>query len=176
MTKTHIRTSGLTLIELIVTISIAGILIAVSVPSFTVAIQNTRMATQINTLQTSLSLARSEAVKRNNNITICQSSNGSSCTGNWQNGWIVFVDSNFDGAVDGEEILRVQGVIAGSNTLTFNQTRVIYANNGIAISGLNGVFTLCDLRGAASAKSLVIGPSGRPRLGVDGDPDLVCPS
>ena len=102
-----------------ITLAIASILITGVAPSFTASIQNTRMATQINELHTSLSLARSEAVKRNDNVTVCRSSTGISCTGHWQNGWIVFVDNDFDGSVDaGDEILRVHGLISKGLTFT----------------------------------------------------------
>ncbi len=70
------------------------------------------------------------------------------------------------------------------STLVFSQTRVIYAGNGVARGGSNGTFTLCDSRGATSAKGLIIGPSGRPRHAMDSDAngilqdgnnlDLVC--
>lgn len=169
MTKEITQTKGLTLVELIITLAIAGVLVALATPNFSATIQNNRMATQINELQASLSLARSEAIKRNNNVTMCQSSSGSSCTGNWQDGWIIFVDNNFDGNVDGEEVLRVHGALAGANTLTFSQTGVIYANNGLARGGANGTFTLCDTRGAENAKGLIIGLSGRPYLVRDSD-------
>ena len=178
------------MIELMITLAIAAILIASAAPSFRTSIQNNRLVTQVNELQTSLNLARSEAIKRNDNVTVCQSSNGTTCTGgNWQDGWIIFLDNDFDGNVDtadGDVVLRVDGVISGGNTLSFTQTRVIYARDGFARPNSAGTFTLCDSRGASEAKGLVIGVSGRPRLAIDSDSngiledgddnDLVCPS
>jgi type IV fimbrial biogenesis protein FimT len=161
-------TKGFTVVELMIALAVAGVLISFAVPSFNASIQNNRMATQINELHASLSLARSEAIKRNNNTTVCRSSNGTGCTGNWGDGWVVFVDNDFNGAVDaGEEILRVHGALKGENSLSFSQTRVIYASSGIARAGSNGTFTLCDSRGATSARGLVVGVSGRPRMAVD---------
>ena len=170
MTENHLYARGLTLVELMITIAVASILLSLAVPSFTTSIRNNRMVTDINELHASLSFARSEAVKRDRNVTMCRSSNGSSCTGNWQDGWIVFVDNNFNGTVDaGDEILRQHGALGGGDTLTFSQTRVIYDSSGLARAGSNGTFTLCDSRGAQSAKGLVIGVSGRPRLAIDSD-------
>jgi type IV fimbrial biogenesis protein FimT len=164
---------GFTLIELMVTLTVAAILFAVAAPSFTPFVQNNRSAALINELHASLSHARSEAIKRNSSVTICKSTNGTGCGGHtdhWHHGWIAFVDNDLDGAVDdGDEILRVHGLIPGSNTLTFSQTTVLYSSNGLAGGGANGTFTLCDTRGAAYAKGLVIGPSGRPRLATDSD-------
>ncbi len=183
--KGPVQSKGLTLVELMTTLAVAAVLVFTAVPNFTSFIQNNRMATQVNELNTSLSLGRSEAVKRNRNITICRSSNGTGCTGDWQSGWIVFVDNDFDGTVDaGDEILRVHGGMPGNNTLSFSQTRVTYAGTGIARNGSSGTFTFCDPRGETSASGLVIGPSGRPRLAIDsdsngtlndgGDGDLTC--
>jgi len=190
MSKYPFKNNGLTIIELMITLAIAGVLIASAAPSFRTSIQNNRMVTQVNELQTSLNLARSEAIKRNNDVTVCQSSNGTSCTGgNWQDGWIIFLDDDFDGSVDagdGDMVLRVDGVISGDNTLTFSQTRITYARDGFARPGSAGTFTLCDTRGTEFAKGLVVGVSGRPRLAIDSDSngtledgddaDLVCPS
>ncbi|MFC1777842.1 GspH/FimT family pseudopilin [Pseudomonadota bacterium] len=165
------KIKGLTLIELMITLAIAGILIASAAPSMREFIQNNRSATQINELQATLNLGRSEAIKRNNNITVCKSSNGTGCAGTWQDGWIVFVDNDLDGNVDAgvDEILRVHGGLVEGNTLRFTQTRVSYANSGLARTGSSGVFIHCDSRGAQYARGLVVGPSGRARLFTESD-------
>ena len=170
MTTNLTRNSGLTLIELLITVAIVGVLIASATPSMTEFIQNNRAVTQVNELHTSLSLARNEAIKRNSNITVCRSSNGTTCSGAWQNGWIVFVDNNFDGSVDdGDQVLSVHGNLTGNNTLAFSQTRVIYANSGLAIADSNGTFILCDARGTEKSIGVVVGPSGRPRIATSSD-------
>ena len=170
MGTNQIKTRGLTLIELLITLAIVGILLAGATPSMTEFIQNNRAVTQINELQASLSLARNEAIRRNNNITICRSATTLSCSGDWTNGWIVFVDDDFDGIVDdGDEVLSVHGHLTGGNTLAFSQTRVIYANSGMARSGSNGTFVLCDARGTTNSMGIIVGVSGRPRLATSGD-------
>ena len=181
----YTQTKGLTLVELMITLAIASILITGAAPSFTASIQKTRMVTQMNELHASLSLARNEAITRNKSTSVCRSSNGTSCTGNWQDGWIVFVDDNFDGSVNGgDEILRVHGALPVGTTLAYDQAQVIFANSGATRAGFNGTFTLCDSRGATSAKGLIVGLTGRPRLAIDSDAngilqdasddDLVC--
>lgn len=173
MTIRYTTNKGLTLLELMITLTITGILLASSVPSFTESIQNTRLVTQVNELQASLSLARGEAVKRNESVTVCGiNDDGDDCAANWQDGWIVLVSAT-------GEILRIHDALTGGNSLTFSQsdgaTSVIYGANGIASSGVNGTFTLCDARGTAKAMGLVIGLSGRPRLAIASD-DLECAS
>ena len=133
---------GFTVIELLVILTVAAILFSAAIPNLTPFVQNNRSAAQINELQTALSLARSEAVKRNNNVSVCKSSDGASCGGHadhWHHGWIVFVDNDSDGVIDEpDEILRVHPGLTGSNTLTFSLTHVLYASNGIAGAGSNG--------------------------------------
>jgi type IV fimbrial biogenesis protein FimT len=168
---------GFTLIELMITIVIAGILLAMGIPSFNQMIKNNQLTTQVNLLVTSLNLARNEAIKRSVNITICQSSTGNSCVGNWpasNNGWIVFVDTDNDGIADvSEEILRVHGKLDGGNTLKYSRNRVSYSSQGYA-TGFNGTFVLCDSRGNSNAKAEVVSNTGRARKSIDGaDADTI---
>lgn len=111
---------GFTLIELLITIVVATILVALAVPAFHTFVQNNRITAQVNELVTALTLVRSEAIKRKQTISICSSSNASTCTGTWEQGWIIFTDDNGDGVVDAgtEEVLRVWEGLAGGATLT----------------------------------------------------------
>jgi type IV fimbrial biogenesis protein FimT len=185
MATNHIQTRGLTLVELMITLAITSILITGVAPSFSASVKNSRLVTQLNTLHTSFSLARSEAINRNSNITVCPSATSTSCAGDWQDGWIVFVDDDSDGSVNnGDEIISVHGALPEGSTLISEQAQVIYAGSGLAEAGSNGTFTLCDARGAAKAKGIIIGTTGRPRHAVDTDSngilqdgnndDLVC--
>ena len=160
--------NGITIVELIIALAIAAILSAIAVPSFTNIIQDNRLAIQVNELQASLSFARSEAIKRNNYVTTCRSSDGKNCIGDWTDGWIVFVDDDLDSTVDtGETILLRRGTISTNNTLTFNRSRIIYTGDGTARGGSNGTFTFCDKRGRTSARGLIVSNTGRSRLAVD---------
>lgn len=82
-----------TLIELMITVSIAAIVLAIAIPSFNIQILNHRSIALGEELATSMNYARSEAVKRGTRVSVCASNNGTACIGTWTDGWIVFVDA-----------------------------------------------------------------------------------
>lgn len=158
------RTSGLTLIELVITLSIAAILLAIAAPSFSAIIQNNRMVTQVNVLVAGLNLARSEAIKRGDNVTVCRSNDGSSCSGNWVDGWIVFSDLDNDGNVDaGEPVVRTYSSSNTAATLTSTRNRFTFNSEGYSV-GFEGTFLFCDSRGDADRRGLALAGSGRVRV------------
>ncbi|TNF61933.1 MAG: prepilin-type N-terminal cleavage/methylation domain-containing protein, partial [Burkholderiales bacterium] len=73
--------SGFTLIELMVTITVLAVLLGVGVPSFQATIQGNRITTAANDLVAALQYARSEAVRRGVNVTVCSSNDQSTCSG-----------------------------------------------------------------------------------------------
>ncbi|MDP2786657.1 MAG: GspH/FimT family pseudopilin [Pseudomonadota bacterium] len=166
--------SGVTLIELLISISILAILLTVAVPSFQTSIVNNRLGTYSNALFSSLILARSEAIKRNKRVVVCKSSDGESCTGNWGQGWIVFVDTNNDATVSsGEVIVQKSGALENNYSLTGNEyiaSYVSYSSEGVSktVSGAMqaGTFELCPPSPAPSGngRNIVISSTGKPRV------------
>ena len=157
---------GFTLIELLVTLSVASILLSVGVPSYRGFVQDSLMATQSNSFASAIALAKSEAIKRSSRVTICPSTNGTSCTGGsgWSNGWLVFANPNGDGVVDaGEQILHVGAALSGGNTLSSAQDKITFSANGFSMWS-NGTFLLCDSCGITYSKAIVLNNQGRLRF------------
>jgi type IV fimbrial biogenesis protein FimT len=112
MSRRYIR--GFTLIELMVTISIMAILLAIAVPSYQSITTDMRMSNEINALLGDINFARSEAVKRGQNISVCPP--GLCAAGNanvnWAGGWTVY---NLNPAVPVQ--LHISSGVGGGDTL-----------------------------------------------------------
>ena len=91
---------GFTLIELMMTLTIAAILMTVAVPSFSTFTKNSRITASVNKVVSAVSLARAEASKRGVRVVLCRSDEVGSvdpdCSGaggtakDWSNGWLLF--------------------------------------------------------------------------------------
>jgi type IV fimbrial biogenesis protein FimT len=81
----------MTMIELLITVVILAILMAIAVPSFRNASLGSQLSAAANNLLASVQLARSEAIKRNAAVTLCASADGAACAGSggWEQGWII---------------------------------------------------------------------------------------
>jgi type IV fimbrial biogenesis protein FimT len=90
------KCSGFSLIELMAVIAIVGIAAAIGMPSMVGVINRTRLESELSSLEESLNLGRSEAVKRGVPVSVCPSTDGATCsTGtNWSSGWIVLLNSS----------------------------------------------------------------------------------
>lgn len=99
---------GLTLVELMVTIAVVAILAAVGIPMFQRVVHTNNAATGVNDLVTALQMARASAVNQGVRTVVCpRDSSTLTCGSDWDNGWLVFADTDKDGALDtGEPVLR----------------------------------------------------------------------
>jgi type IV fimbrial biogenesis protein FimT len=169
--------AGVTLIELIVTLAIAVILLSIAVPSFQSAMRTNRIAALTNELSGALQLARSEAVTRGRQVTVCKSDDVSDDTptcnasASWQNGWLVFADDNQNSTFDaGERPLRVGQPSAGTAVIASGGTDATNFANYVSFTPTGqakgsstthpneGTLTICI---APDQRSIVINTVGR---------------
>ena len=162
---------GFTLAELLITIALGAVLMALGVPAYTTFIQNARQTSSLNELVASLHSARDLAITRNARITVCPSASGADCEAvSWTEGWIVFQDLDGDGSVTGAETIDrvVDEVGIPSITTAEFPNFLIYRPNGRmmvnTVADNTGQLTFCDERGAAHARVLIVDVSGRPRI------------
>ncbi len=162
------RESGFTLYELLIAMVIVGIILSFGIPNFAEFTQNSRLASTSNDFLGSFQMARSEAARSKNNITICASTNPlaatANCGGSFNDGWIVFVDIDGDlnrsGA--GENIIRAYPPVASGVNVTTNggATYFSFAGTGLGRGdvGLTPALStamICDGRG------IDVAPGGR---------------
>lgn len=172
------KQSGFTLLELMVVVTIVGIIAALAYPSFQGTIQLNRVQSQTSKLISALSLARSEAVKTNQRTVICKSANQTSCTnsGEWEQGWIIFRDADADDTLDaGEVIVNVSGPTVRDITIRAGSS---YANvlpyrpdgtTGFLLSNDDDQsFKICYKLDTKVSRQLFIDASGRPRVDISG--------
>jgi type IV fimbrial biogenesis protein FimT len=168
------RNSGFTLIELIVTLSIAAIVLSVGVPSFRGVIMDNRLVSQANQFVTSVKMARSAAVRYQRPATVCSSANFDAavptCSANtdWSDGWIVWVDKNRDALTDANEIISVFGPINNASTLSSGTaSSFTYDARGFATTG-GGDLTLCDSRTSEMGRLIRVNSVGRTNVSRQG--------
>lgn len=161
------REKGFSLLELMVTVSVAAILLSVGVPSFNGAIKDSRMVRDSNQFVASISLARSSAVRFQRNATICTSADFSaavptcSASTDWSNGWIVWVDKDRDGVTDADEILAAQGPLDDSTAFdTAAVTQFSYDARGFGTTPAD-TLTMCDDRGGEMGRLIKVNSVGR---------------
>lgn len=176
-----IFSQGFTLTEISITLAVMGIVLGLATPSFTGLILDTRLSTHLNTLVSDFNLARSEAIKRNSQVVICKSHDGTSCvrSGGWEQGWLLFADTNCNRYREASEPLIHVAEQAIQTTIHYSafgsRHYVVYYPRGFTRT--NGTFTFCDNRGSEKAKAMVVYKTGRIRSSAtkpNGDP-LECP-
>lgn len=154
---------GVTLVELIIVLTIAGVLVTLAAPGMQKFVASNRLTAQVNDLLADISAARSDAIKRNTDTGICASSSGTSCAagGNWASGWLVYYTcpaTDTTCTAGAKVTLKVHEALTGGNTLSATQTNVsttttsstdtvTYSKSGAFTSQtFTNRFTLCDPR------------------------------
>lgn len=185
------REDGFTLTELLVSVTVLSIVLAVGVPSFSSLIARNRISSQTNEFIAGLNLARSEAVRRAQTVTM-RSSGGEA---EYATGWDVFTDADGDGAkADGDVLVRTARsssaaaaiervaktgtpstpVYTVATSSTSDRMYVVFNGRGGNDAGTALYFRVCDKRNS-TVKGRVVQVSTVGRVSVI-DANLTCPS
>ena len=151
---------GFTLYELLMTILVIGVVLALGIPNMTTFTGNSRITSTANDLHAAFQMARSEAARSKSNLVICASDNpfedDANCGGTWADGFIVFQSINLpdlDRDAANEPLLRASPAIATGVNLRIvdDAAYFMYSATGmgrqiIGEPAVSQVF-VCDERG-----------------------------
>jgi type IV fimbrial biogenesis protein FimT len=174
--------SGFTLLELMLVVTLAGLLLGIGVPAMGAYFRNARITAAANDVMAALHFTRSEAIKRRQPVTLCTSANAlnanPTCAASpLLTGWIAFVDLNQSGQRDaGEAVLLQREPIPATITAraSANPFRVTYLLNGFALNVNAAQLVLCDERGnvpsggqLSAARGIQVAVTGRAQVTRD---------
>jgi type IV fimbrial biogenesis protein FimT len=171
------KSRGFTLIELMIVIALMAVLTSLAVPGFSQFLSKRSVSAAAATLATDYRFARSEAIKRASFVTVCRSTDSTSCAGvseSWHGGWIVFADTDGNGVVGAnEDILRVQQVVQGISSManpTLSSTRhtATFRSSGIAVS-VSDTMVITPSVASTNTRLMCISWQGRVALRSQGD-------
>ena len=162
------RARGITLVELVMTLSVVAILASAAAPAFGTLVHRGETRSARNELATALNGARLAAVSRTHDVVVCPSRDAQYCgrTVEWQHGWLVFVDADGDGERDASEEIVSLGQAQRPGVMILSSAgrmRVKYHSDGSS-PGSNLTLTVCD-GGVDAPSSIVINNAGRLRTG-----------
>ena len=166
------RQRGLTLWELLCTLSIAAVVLAGGFPAFRAFLLDARLTADVNAWVLAVQLARSEAAKRGRPVIVCKTDDTRRCGDASlpvDAGWMVYVnlDDEYPPTRSASEPLLYMHDLELTGTVISNRP---YYEFRVGRRSTNGTIVFCDQRGAAAAKAVIVSYTGRPRVDrVDAD-------
>ena len=159
---------GYSLLELLMTISLAALILTLGLPSFADLAARQKQTVEINALFHAVHLARKESIMRKKVVSLCPSFDGRSCTPgrDWSGGFLMFQNTDRDEPPqvdDGEPVLY--GHQAGE-TVKIAANRRGFTLRATVKRATNGTIVVCDRAERIPPKALVISHTGRPRVAL----------
>ncbi len=145
--RLRLSSRGFTILEFVVALALLAVAVGLAVPSLRQFSANNQLVSANNAIVTGLNLARSTAITTGDDITICPSSDGATCADDsWDDGYIVFNDTNGDGSVATAEIIRIITIESDVNNSGFGEN-IVFQADGTTGLGANATITNCREQG-----------------------------
>ncbi|MGK0371034.1 MAG: type IV fimbrial biogenesis protein FimT [Glaciecola sp.] len=160
---------GMTLIEMLVALAVVAIVLTVVAPNVQTILSKNRTTSEINELSAVIQFARFTAIDQTSTAVICPSTNYASCSTDWNQAKIVFIDSNGNNTRDtAEPLLMSTTAIASTNTMTGPAVAISFLDSGVANASTS--IKVCPNTNVVElARSININAQGRVRVSIDSD-------
>lgn len=173
------KTNGFTLPELLITLTILGIISLLAMPALSALMERERSRSAVHALYHHLKFARASSVEKNRLVTLCASEDRTSCNGSrdWSSQLIlVFIDDNGNGKLDGDDqLLQALDFSQHSGTLHWrsfgNKSYLQWYPHGMT-HYQSGNFTYCPANNDARlARRITLNAAGRVYFSADNNND-----
>ena len=157
---------GFTLLELMITLLLVGIIAAWGLPNFQTLGARTAQTSEVNRFQSAFSLARNTAISQRSQITLCPAAGDlKACHTDWSGKLMIVRGDKTDGIL-ADDILRIVPAQQGTQVdYSRGWSRIRYSTLGYT-SGYNGSFSICSGNSAEGSQGnkLVLSQLGRLRV------------
>ncbi|ABZ75710.1 methylation site containing protein [Shewanella halifaxensis HAW-EB4] len=158
------KKQGFTLVELMITIVVAGILLSIAVPSLVSMYEQTRVNSNVEKIHNILAFARNQAVSYGSRVNVCSLASQTSCgsTTDWQKGIRVYLT---DAGGTNKELRAIDGFNT-NDKVKGPAALITFSSEGLS-SG--GDIIYCPNGKATNSKSVKVSASGLVSYGAEGN-------
>lgn len=148
-----------------VAVVVLTIMAVFAVPAMSDLYLSYRLSGYATSFVASAQTARSEAIRSNRRVTLCRSSDASTCasSGGWESGWIVIQDADGDGTrATGEQLIQTQQALASGYSVTSDSANLL-SFEATGFGSTSAIFTLCRATPSVgtSQRRITVGTTGR---------------
>jgi type IV fimbrial biogenesis protein FimT len=132
-----IQSLAFTLVELLIAIAILVVLIGIAIPAYNDMTLGSKLRSQANDLAAGIVLARSEAIKRNQTVSLCASDDEATCSGSWVDGWVVLAS--------GGALIKSHGAASNGFLIKSDESAFVFSPSGVGVTPVpdTPTFVIC---------------------------------